>query len=252
MLGRKKKRQGSVSSVDLLGISISAPVASGSGSSTTFPSTSNSIPIPSNGNGSIRTVGMNHWVERVRGAVGFGGRNRTISDDAISYSRSSPGGAGEAMSSSPTGSVKGFFGRGITSTSEGANHRSTSVGAKPQQHPTISFPTSASTSDLLKSNGGGGGFFARATTTSMVSKPSWLTLGSAGARSSPLTASPSSPTLSLQAAEGSMRKEDREAYIENGTRLLKLKRASMDSNENVSLRDGGGWGLGAYLIVVNS
>ena len=150
-------------------------------------------------------------LERARGAVGFGGkeRMRTTSDDGAS-SR----GSKSDLSSSPTGSSKGFFSRGAST--DGGMRSSPSIYA---------LPGSMSMQDIAGSlpKAAGGAFFRRTPTTSNPQRPGWLTtsgLGKSGGQPSPLTSSSSSPMLSLQATEGdARRRDDRAIYLEGGKKL---------------------------------
>lgn len=211
MLGRRKKRQGSNGSVsDLLNTtSASAPEP----------------PPPSNPGPSRFAFNL---LERARGAVGFGGKERlrTTSDDGAS-SR----GSKSDLSSSPTGSTKGFFSRGV-STDGGMR-------ASPSSY---TLPGSMSMQDIAgppTKAAGGGAFFRRTPTTSNPQRPGWPAtsgLGKSGGQSSPLTSSSSSPMLSLQATEGDVRRrDDRAVYLEGGKKLAAA--STNDLGSSVSLEE---------------
>ncbi|ORY40010.1 hypothetical protein BCR35DRAFT_336519 [Leucosporidium creatinivorum] len=207
---KHKKRQASISSVDLLNAA-----------------SSNAPPPPDQSGAPSRA--FNYLVERARGAVGFGGRERTrtTSDEGLGAHSS----RSQELSSSPTS--KPFFGRG-NSTDGGPSTTSNKA----------SIPFSASMQDMAAPpKGGGGAFFRRPSTTSNPAKPGWLApTGEASTRGqtpSPLTSSPSSPVLSSQASAGGSegRRKDKGIVAESGKKLAALSGSSSDLGNAVTARN---------------
>ncbi|KAL8284099.1 hypothetical protein RQP46_004848 [Phenoliferia psychrophenolica] len=221
MLGRRKKRTASSSSVDLLALSSAPPAA----------------PVTEAAAAPSRGV-YNFILDRARGAVGFGagGRARTTSDD---------GSVGSAthLSSSPTGSVKSFFGgSGASSSSAGPAGRSGASQGSTNAHANAEgqghggaggggVPASSSQDVLLKAQSGG--LFRRTPALSNPIRPGWLAnkdlgLGRAG---SPLTTSPSTPAGLSAAAGADQRRKgnaDKSVVYQEGAKKPVLSRSSTD------------------------
>lgn len=211
MIGRKKKRNESISSLASNDSTTISP-------SITIPKSNNNNNNNNHGigssSGSSSVGGLNYLFGR------FGNRNRTQSDDGAS----SPKNRSEVISGSPTGSIKGFFGRN--------NNNQSNNNASLENHKSSSSSYSGSTTIIgnsmdtrefggSNSNKPSNSLFSRATTTSLRSRPSWL-----GGNGSPLTASPSSPALSLAAAGGTTTdqklRNDKSIYMDSGSRLAAL------------------------------
>ncbi|KAK4057577.1 rho GTPase-activating protein [Microbotryomycetes sp. JL221] len=230
MLGRRnKKRQGSVSSVDVL-------------SNNQQHDNANQQPPAT----STSTRAFNLFVERAKGALGAGTKSRTSSDEGSRQARESTSAMTTSTASSlPTStSTRSFFG---SKPSTAASQPSTAMAsAEPER---IAFPTSSSMYDLStaakaqqsnqqqQQQQPSGGFLKRATAMSNPLKPAWLSASSSDqdtpapttSRQATIATSSSSPLLSSPDPHRSLASRSRE-------NLAGLKRSNNKSTEDLSTR----------------